>query len=68
MNDAVIMHILEPDNQVGNKELRLDLSESTLLPNMVSQVTSIEIVHNQIEILSVLKGIAHVDNKRVVKF
>ena len=46
---------------------RLFFSKPTLLANVVAKISSREQVHYQIEVLSVLKSILHVDNERVVE-
>ena len=41
--------------------------ESTILADMVSQITTVQQVHYQVQALSVLESVVHVDEKRVVK-
>jgi hypothetical protein len=65
MDDIVVMKILQSNNQIRQKEFCLSLSKTTFFPYMISQISSIKIVHNEIEILSVLKCISHVNNERI---
>ena len=41
--------------------------ESAVLANVVSEITSVQQVHHQVQTLSVLESIVHVDEKRVVE-
>ena len=45
----------------------LFLRESSVLANMISQVSSVQYVHNQVKVLSILESVVHVDNERVVQ-
>ena len=38
-----------------------------MFADVISQIASIKKVHYQVQVLSILKGIVHVDNKRIVK-
>ena len=43
------------------------LAESTIPADVVTEITARQIVHNQIEVLSVLERIVHVDDEQILK-
>lgn len=45
----------------------LFLSESSVLAYVVAQVSSVQDVHHQVQVLSVLESVVHVDYERVVQ-
>lgn len=45
----------------------LFLGKSSVLANMVAEVSTIEDVHYKVQVLSILEGIVHVDNERVME-
>ncbi len=68
MNDFVFMHILQADNNIGNKKLCFSFIKETFIPKMITQVSSIQIVHNQVQMLTILKSISHINQKRMIQF
>lgn len=61
MNNFAGMEILQTDNDTRNKKDRILLTEDAVIAKMIAKVPSITIVHNKIEILSILEAIGHVD-------
>jgi hypothetical protein len=55
------MQVFKGEHDAGNKKSGLFLFEFTTIPNMVTHVTSIAVIHNQKELLSGLEGMHHVD-------
>lgn len=41
--------------------------KTSVFANMVAKISSREQIHNQVQILSILKSIVHVDNKWIVE-
>ena len=68
MYDFVSVEILERENYVGNKEFGLFLTEKWSISQMVAKISSVEVVHDEIEVFSVLERVGHVDNKGMAKF
>ena len=67
MNDSFFMQILQAHNDVRDEEFGLSLRKSSFAPNVIPQISSIQIIHYEIEILSVLEGGFHIDQKRVIE-
>lgn len=63
----MLMQIFQTDNDVGNKKFSLKLTKFAFSSYMVSQISTIQVIHHQIKILSVLKRTCHIDKKRMVK-
>ena len=65
MDDVVKMEILQSYQDTGNKELGLIFPKPASAAHVIPEVASNEKVHNQVQVLSILKGICHVDDERV---
>ena len=61
MNDVVLMQVLQGHQYANDEELRLNLAKSFILSNMKSQIPALQIIHEQIQVLIVLKRTLHVD-------
>lgn len=64
----VLMKKLESDEDVSDEEFGLPLVEVASIPEVVPEVPAVEVVHNEVEMLSVLEGAAHVDHEGVTEF
>ena len=65
VNDVVVVHILEAENDAADKELDDVLGKAFVLADLVPQVAPRHVVHDQVEVESVLEGKDHVDEERV---
>lgn len=65
MDDVIVVEIFEGEEDTGHEKFGLVLLESSHLPNVVSQVSAGEKIHNQVEVVSILEAIVHVDEERV---
>ena len=65
MDDVFFMEILETRYEACDKESGGILGESALAANVVAQVATGEVVHDEVEILSILEGVVHVDDERI---
>ena len=63
MNNFVLVHILQPYNEVTDKKFSLFLVKHSLISQMVPQITTIKVIHNEIKMLPVLKSIADIYQK-----
>lgn len=61
MNNLVFVQELQTDQYIGDEKLCLSFVEATPVSYVVAQVTTVEIVHDEIEVLAVLKGTVHVN-------
>ena len=59
---AIVVYILQPLDDTGREELGLFLREPPVSADMIPQITSCLQIHDQIQILSILKSILHVDD------
>lgn len=67
MDNFILVQVLESDDHVGQEELGLLLRKSPALADVVSQVTPVDVLHQQIQVLPVLKGSDHVDDEGVLE-
>lgn len=65
MNYLVSVEVFEGYDQICKEEFRLYFSESSSSSDMISQISAVYVVHDEIDVLSVLKGIGHIDEKMV---
>ena len=63
MDDLLTMHKLEANKNAGGKVSGLLLTKMMFSAYVVSQVTSRHQIHHQIEGISVLESLAHIDDK-----
>jgi hypothetical protein len=70
------MDVFKSSHQTRNKKsyplvtlkfTSLLFCESPVSANVVPQITPVQKVHDQVQVLSILEGIVHVDNERIVK-
>jgi hypothetical protein len=59
--------IKNPTNVNRNNSTRLLFGEASVSADVVPQISSIEQVHHQVQILSILEGIVHVHDEGVVQ-
>lgn len=55
MDNVVVMEILKPDDKIGHKKFGLNFRKATFFADMIPQITTIKIIHNQKQILPILK-------------
>jgi hypothetical protein len=59
------MHVFQTQNDTRYKELSLIFSESLFLTHVISEITTIDIVSDNVKVLSVLEGKVNIDKKGV---
>ena len=64
----LFVYIIKGRDHTGHKEFSLFLCKPFSLIYMISKVTPCQQIHTQIEIITILKGVVHVDNKWVFQF
>ena len=62
-----LMDVLEACYETGNKKSGGFLIESSILTNVVPQVSPWEVIHNQVQIFAVLECILHINDVNVLK-
>lgn len=67
VNHIFGMYVFQALNQTGYKELCLLLIEPASAADVVPQVAASEVVHHQVQVVFVLKGVVHVDNEGAVQ-
>lgn len=65
MDNFIFMQKLQSDKDIGNKEFGLFFSKRPFVAKVIAQVTAIKVVHYEIEMLSVLEGVGHIDKEGV---
>ena len=65
MNYLISVEVFEGYDEISEEELGLDLGESTSASDMITEVSAVYVVHDEIDVLSVLKGVGHIDEKGV---
>ena len=60
MDHVLIVHVLEADDHTSHHKLCLLLVEPALFADVEAQITSIQQVRHQIQILVVLEGVIHI--------
>ena len=61
MNNFVFVHILQSNNNIADKKFGLSLVENPLISKMVPQISSIEVIHDEVKMLSILEGVLDID-------
>lgn len=61
MDNLSGVHVLQADDDTGNEEPWLSLTEDTVIPQMISHIPTITIIHDEIEVLPILEGADDVD-------
>lgn len=67
MDYAILMYVVQSNRQASHYELHLLLAKLPYLDMIVSQVTSRHEITREVDILSVLESILHVDQERMMK-
>lgn len=67
VDDLVDMYVLKTCYQARHKEPRDVLVEAAMLRQMVPQVAPRQVVHHQVQILTVLKRIMHINNVHILQ-
>ena len=61
VNDTIVMHVLQTNQDAGNEEFGFLLCEVLALIQMVTQVAPSDQICHQVHIFVVREGIEHVD-------
>ena len=56
MNNVVFMHVLKTNYHVCHEKFGLALVEDPFVAQMVAKISSVEVVHNEIQILTILES------------
>ena len=67
MNNIVLVHVLKSYDHVGHEKFALPLIEDPFVSQMIPQIPTIKVVHDQEQILSVLEGTANIDQERMTQ-
>ena len=67
MNNFVFVHVLQSNNNIADKKFGLSLVENPLISKMVPQISSIEVIHNEVKMLSILEGVLDIDQEGMVE-
>eukprot|EP00344_Euplotes_crassus_P010586 CAMPEP_0196996562 /NCGR_PEP_ID=MMETSP1380-20130617/2414_1 /TAXON_ID=5936 /ORGANISM="Euplotes crassus, Strain CT5" /LENGTH=121 /DNA_ID=CAMNT_0042412575 /DNA_START=933 /DNA_END=1298 /DNA_ORIENTATION=+ len=67
VDNAVLVAVLKPKDDIGSEELGLQLSKPPMFTDVVPQVPSAKVVHDQVQIMPVLKSVFHVHNIVIMK-
>ena len=65
MDNPLFVNILQGYDDAGDEKSRLLLPEFSLTSNMVPEISSVAIIHNQVKSLLVLESKYHIDQKRM---
>ena len=68
MDDLLRVQVLERREDAGSEESSLELCELVLFADVVPEVPSSHQLHHQVQVLSILKGLPHVDHELVLHF
>lgn len=68
MDNLLLVQILQSNNHIGHKKSSLILCKATTLSDMIPEIAAINVIHQQVKILSGLEGADHINNKRVLEF
>ena len=68
MNNVVFMHVLKTNYHVCHEKFGLALVEDPFVAQMVAKISSVEVVHNEIQILTILESWTDVDQERMAEF
>ena len=67
MNNFVFVHVLQSNNNIADKKFGLSLVENPLISKMVPQISSIEVIHDEVKMLSILEGVLDIDQEGMVE-
>lgn len=65
MKNTFLMQIFERQQHTSNEKSSLLLCEFLMFSQMISEITSLHHVYDEIEVLSILKGIVHVNQEPI---
>lgn len=68
MDDLVLVHVLQTYQDIGDEKLRFLLVEVSFISQMVAKITAIQVVHDEVEVLSILESRCHINQKGMVQF
>lgn len=68
MDDLLAVKVFETDDNAGQKEPGFFFFELSAISKVIPQITSITVIHDQIEVFPVLEGAGHVHQKWVGQF
>ena len=68
INYTILMQALECDQNLSWVENCPFLLKSLFLPKMVKQFSSVQKIHDKVQLLRILKGVVQLNNKRVIDF
>jgi len=63
----MFVDVLEAGNQARHEEPRDLLVEAAVLRQVVTEVTPRQVIHHQVQILLVLKGIMHINDVDILQ-
>lgn len=61
MNDSMPMKVFQGDDDIRNEKFGFFLIKELSISEMVSQISTIEVIHDHIQVLPVLKSINHIN-------
>ena len=67
VKDTVSMQEFETEDHTGDEKFSLLFTESSVLANMVPQITTLHEIDHQVEIVTVLEGVVHVNEEWMVQ-
>ena len=65
VDDVVEVEILKTDQNGSDEEFCFHLLEAPSAAHMVAEISSDQEIHDEVEVLSVLEGVGHVDDERM---
>ena len=65
MKNTFLMQIFERQQHTSNEKSSLLLCKFLMFSQMISEITSLHHVYDEIEVLSILKGIVHVNQEPI---
>ena len=68
VDNLVLVHVLQADNYVSDEELGFLLVEVPLIAEVVAEISAVEVIHHEIEVLLILEGVGDVDKEGVHQF
>lgn len=67
VQDRVFVEVLEAEQHASDEKLRLLFGEFPFFADMVSKVTTTHQINDQIQVVTVLKSVVHVDQESVIE-
>ena len=67
MQDAVGMKKLKAEDHTSDEKFSLFFTESSVLADMIPQITTLHEIDNEVEVVSVLERIVHVHEEWMVQ-